>query len=183
MTAGFPAPTTADAAEVVDYERYVPSLVSRVVSKLRLSSNGFFSGRFGISLFEWRILSFLAAEGPSSAYTIWTGCDLDKAAVSRALRALAQRGLVSITAHAGPGRRKTTVALTAEGDAVHDATVDEVVVRHARLLRNVSAGDLAAFLRVLFEIEAQIPHMADGSQPPRRFPMTKPGRRTQGGAR
>jgi DNA-binding MarR family transcriptional regulator len=180
MTAGFPAPRRQDAADVVDFERYIPSVLSRVVSKLRLSSNAFFGRRFGITLFEWRILSFLAGEGPSSAYTIWTGCTLDKAAVSRALRALKRRGLVSIALQTGPGRRKTCVALTPDGDAVHDATFDEIVVRHARLLNGISDGEIATFLSVLHRLEAQIPHMGDGPVPEATFRMTKAGRRAAG---
>ncbi len=81
---------------VIDFDRYIPTVVSRLMTKLRASAQPFFDERFGITRLDWRIISFLAAKGPSSAYDIWTLGIMDKAAVSRALRGLAERKIVTI---------------------------------------------------------------------------------------
>lgn len=150
----------------VDFDRYVPTVLSRVVGRLRSSANEFFGKRYGISLLEWRIISFVAAQGPSSAYAIWTEGALDKAAVTRALRELRNRGLVDVQDIAGQKRRKTAVTLTCAGTALHEATFSEVVVRHQRLLHGLSTEAVEQFLATICHMERQIDAMADGPTEP-----------------
>ena len=43
----------------LDFERYLPTVMSSLVAKLRANAAVFFTGSYGVSLAEWRILSFL----------------------------------------------------------------------------------------------------------------------------
>ena len=146
-------PATTPAAgpprQAIDFDRYVPTLLSRVMGRLRSSANEFFGKQYGITLLEWRIISFVAAQGPSSAYAIWTEGALDKAAVTRALRDLRHRDLVTVRDVPGQKRRKTAVTLTAAGEALHEATFGEVVLRHRRLLHGLSPEAVEQFLATL----------------------------------
>jgi hypothetical protein len=56
---------------VIDFDRYIPTVLSSLVAKLRANANGFFPKAYGVSLAEWRILSFLREHGAASAYDIW----------------------------------------------------------------------------------------------------------------
>lgn len=161
-----PAVTEAAPHQAIDFDRYVPTVLSRVMGRLRSSANEFFGKRYGISLLEWRIISFVAAQGPSSTYSIWTEGALDKAAVTRALRGLRDRGLIAVQDVVGQRRRKTAVTLTAAGTALHEATFREVVVRHQRLLRGLSTEAVEQFIATLSHIERQIDAMADGPTEP-----------------
>ncbi len=152
--------------QAIDFDRYVPTVLSRVMGRLRSSANEFFGKRYGISLLEWRIISFVAAQGPSSTYAIWTEGALDKAAVTRALRGLRDRGLIAVQDVAGQRRRKTAVTLTAAGTALHEATFREVIVRHQRLLRGLSTEAVEQFMATLSHIERQIDAMTDGPTEP-----------------
>ncbi len=173
--AGACSPGDDAPRHAIDLDRYVPTVLSRVVGRLRSSANEFFGDRYGINLLEWRILSFVAAEGPSSVYAIWTKAALDKAAVTRTLRGLQERGLVAVQDVAGQRRRKTAVTLTASGAALHEATFGEVVIRHQRLLRGLTTADVEHFLATVAHIEGQIGSMADGStEPGPAFLPTKP---------
>src|ERR1700751_2875127 len=87
----------APAELVIDFDRYIPTVLSSLVAKFRANANVFFSESYGVSLAEWRILSFLREHGPASAYDIWTKAHLDKAVVSRETASLAGKGLVKIT--------------------------------------------------------------------------------------
>ena len=150
----------------VDFDRYIPTVLSRVMARLRSSANEFFGERYGISLLEWRIISFLAAQGPSSAYAIWTEGALDKAAATRAIRSLRDRGLCTVNDVAGHKRRKTAVALTPQGLAIHEATFGEVVTRHQRLLQGLSTEAVTSFMATLAHIDHRIDTMADGPTEP-----------------
>ncbi len=170
------SPAGAELRHAIDLDRYVPTVLSRVVGRLRSSANEFFGDRYGINLLEWRIISFVAAEGPSSVYAIWTRAALDKAAVTRTLRGLRDRGLVTVQDVAGQRRRRTAVTLTAAGAALHETTFGEVVLRHQRLLRGLTTADVEHFLATVAHIESQIGSMADGpTEPGPAFLPTKAG--------
>ena len=64
-----PAPRDTERAELaIDFDRYVPTVLSRLVAKFRANANAFFPKAYGVSLAEWRILSFLHEHAPASAY-------------------------------------------------------------------------------------------------------------------
>ena len=147
---------TMQTAEVIDFDHYVPTVVSRFMSKLKISSNAFFASRYGLTLLEWRVISYLAAEGASSAYEIWTNGSLDKAAVSRAIRALNERGLIRVDVVKTAKRRKTRIDLTRQGHELHAATFAEVVTRHERLVNGLAKDEIETFLGVIKHLEGRI---------------------------
>ena len=166
----------APASEAaIDFGRYVPTVLSRVVTRLRANANAFFQSTYGLSLLEWRVISALGAEGSMTAYAIWTEGGLDKAAVSRTLKSLKARGLVTIADGTTPGsRRRTAVSLTSAGRRLHAATLTTVIARHARLVDGIDPADLDAMLRTLAKIEAGIEAMAaETAVDPAIFPITK----------
>ncbi|WP_338664828.1 MarR family transcriptional regulator [Pararoseomonas sp. SCSIO 73927] len=146
-------------AEVVDFDRYLPILLTKLVAELRQSANVFFRERYGITLLEWRILAFLASEGSASAYAISTEAELDKAAVSRTLRVLEGRGLVRIERMKGDARTKLAVTLTPEGSALHGAMFGEIMERHARLADGLSAVQIEGLIDALRQLRHNVPRM------------------------
>ncbi|MDH2386367.1 MarR family transcriptional regulator [Bradyrhizobium sp. CER78] len=148
---------------VIDFERYVPTVLSSLVAKLRANANAFFPQAYGVSLAEWRVLSFLREHEPASAYDIWTNAQLDKAVVSRETTSLKKKGLIELTPVRGSARNRTEIRLTAEGVALLDRSLDEILRRHSNLTAGLDAKALDAFFRVVDHIEQRIPHMADQS--------------------
>ncbi|MCP1967582.1 MarR family winged helix-turn-helix transcriptional regulator [Bradyrhizobium elkanii] len=161
-----PAPRRApqeDAGSelVIDFERYVPTVLSSLVAKLRANANAFFPQAYGVSLAEWRVLSFLREHEPASAYDIWTNAQLDKAVVSRETTSLKKKGLIELTPVRGSARNRTEIRLTSQGVALLDRTLDEILRRHSNLTAGLDARALESFFRVVAHIEHRIPHMAD----------------------
>jgi DNA-binding MarR family transcriptional regulator len=148
---------------VLDFERYVPTVLSSLVAKLRANANVFFSESYGVSLAEWRVLSFLREHGPASAYEIWTKAHLDKAVVSRESASLAKKGLVKIAPVKGSARNRSEISLSAAGIALLDRSFDEILRRHDNLTAGLDARSIETFFRVVQHLEARIPHMADPS--------------------
>lgn len=163
-----------DAAErVIDLDRYIPTVVSGLTTKLRNSAQIFFEQRFNITRLEWRIIAFLAAEGPSSAYDIWTMGSLDKAGVSRAVRSLEIRGLVTVKPVPKHTRRRTTIALTASGRKLNAETFEEIIKRHQRLLAGLTDADVEQFISVAKHLESRISEMDKEASGGSRFDPTK----------
>jgi DNA-binding MarR family transcriptional regulator len=165
-TAGSAKRVRASASQAIDFERYVPTVVSRLSMKLRASAKVYFQESYGLTLLDWRIISFLAAEGPSSAYDIWTLGTLEKAAVSRALRGLVDRSFVAIRDDRKSTRRRSVVSLTKAGRRLHDLTFDEIVIRHQRLVGDLTRDQIETFVRTAQHIERRIGLMDKEIDPP-----------------
>lgn len=158
----------------MDFKRYVPSVISRVATKMTLSAQAYFQEHFGVTLLEWRIVSFIVAEGPSSAYDIWTAGNMDKAAVSRALKALSSKNLVSIRDVPRSARRRTVVTLTKSGRRLHDELFDEITTRHERLVAGLTRSQIENLIAALEHLEGRIALMDKPSdQQPTGFDPTK----------
>jgi DNA-binding MarR family transcriptional regulator len=151
----------------LDFERYLPTVLSTLVAKLRANANVFFTQSYGVSLAEWRILSFLAEYGPASAYDIWTRSNLDKAVVSRETGTLAGKGLVEIEAVKGNVRKRSEIRLSKAGSALLRRTFGEVLRRHDNLTAGLDPASIETFLRVAKHLESRIAHMSDPSSRPR----------------
>jgi DNA-binding MarR family transcriptional regulator len=148
---------------VIDFDRYVPTVLSSLVAKLRANANAFFPQAYGVSLAEWRILSFLREHEPASAYDIWTNAQLDKAVVSRETTSLKKKGLIKLTPVRDSARNRTEIRLTSSGLALLDRSQDEILRRHDNLTAGLDAKALDAFFGVVNHIEERISHMGDQS--------------------
>ena len=162
-------PTKELEGLTLDFERYLPTVMSSLVAKLRANAAVFFTGSYGVSLAEWRILSFLAEYGPASAYDIWTRSNLDKAVVSRETGTLAKKGLVEIEAVKGSARKRSEIRLSKAAADLLKRSFREVLTRHDNLTAGLDPDDIATFLRVARHLENRIPNMSD---PPSR-PLSK----------
>ncbi len=120
-----------------------------------------FPEAYGVSLAEWRILSFLQECGPASAYDIWTRAHLDKAVVSRETAALAEKGLIKLVPIKGSARNRTEIRLSAAGIALLERSFDEILRRHDNLTAGLDAKSIETFFRVVEHLERRIPHMGD----------------------
>ena len=147
---------TPSAPQAIDFDRYIPTIVSRLSVKLRASAKVYFQEKYGITLLDWRIIAFLAAEGPSSAYDIWTLGSLEKAAVSRALKVLGDRRIVAVRDDRRSARRRSVVSLTKAGRALHDSMFDEILLRHQRLVGDLTRDQIEAFVWTAQHLEGRI---------------------------
>jgi DNA-binding MarR family transcriptional regulator len=165
-----PARSVAKAGDTnkltIDFDRYLPTVLSSLVAKFRANANVFFTASYGVSLAEWRILSFLAEHGPASAYDIWTRSGLDKAVVSRESGTLAGKGLVRIEAVKGDARKRSEIRLSRTGTELLDRSFNEVVLRHDNLSAGLDTKSIETFLRVAKHLEDRIAHMGEASSLP-----------------
>ena len=149
---------------VIDFARYVPTVLSSLVAKFRANANAFFPPAYGVSITEWRILSFLREYGPASAYDIWTKAHLDKAMVSRETGSLSKKGLVRVAPVKGSARNRSEISLSPAGIALLDRSFDEVLRRHDNLTDGLDAKSIKTFFHVLRHLDRRMSHMGDPSE-------------------
>lgn len=156
-----PAPTNAPLLErngrlVLDLDHYIPFLLSAIANKWSRSSSHIYLAEFGVGVTEWRIMAMLALEPRVTAYRICQVIGLDKAATSRALRALEGRGLVASWQEEPQNHRKT-VELTPAGEALHDRIIRRAHNREGILLADLSTDEVDVLAGMLRRMMRRVP--------------------------
>jgi DNA-binding MarR family transcriptional regulator len=136
----------AEFARQIDLSRCVPAVLTATANRVAQGASAAYRKDFGIGFIEWRIVSFLAADGCASGADLAEGLGLNKAAISRNLKTLAGRGLiVTRVAH---GRRSES-DLTAAGKAMHVKVLAVALHREETILRGLNAADKEKLISML----------------------------------
>lgn len=149
------------STQALDLDNYVPAFLTWIANKLSSSASAAYRRRFGVGVVEWRIMALLAVEPWIAAGRVCAVIGLDKAGVSRSLRALQDKGLVE-TRFRDNNQRRRHMALTRAGIALHDRIVVVAREREERLLAGFSAQERAMALRLLARMHENLPLAGDG---------------------
>lgn len=110
---------------------------------------------FDLSVAQWRVLAFVCISGPATAAFIGDAAEADPAEISRAVKALAGRELVTRTFE--PGSRKTMViAPTDAGLALFSRVRRERQEYFARITRRLSVSGKADVGRLLVTVAEEV---------------------------
>jgi DNA-binding MarR family transcriptional regulator len=126
-----------------------------VTNKLSRGASVTYRSHFGVGVTEWRIMSLLAIETDIPAQRICQVIGFDKALVSRTVRLLEEQKYVTVTADDHDNRR-TVIALTAAGLAVHDQVINAAFARERLLLQDFSEAEVATLLTFLHRMHRSI---------------------------
>jgi len=143
------------SAYALDLDRYIPAYFTFLAGKISNSASATYRPRFGVGITDWRIMAMLASDPWISAVRISSATGLDKAAVSRSLRVLADGGLIDIRPDKTDQRRQS-VALTRKGVALHDRIVVLAAERERKLLQGFSANERKSLLDFLIRLQARV---------------------------
>jgi DNA-binding MarR family transcriptional regulator len=158
-----PAPAAASSepesdrrsALAIDMDAFIPAALTNLAQKITSTASAIYRPRFGVGITDWRIIALLAAEPWIAPVRICEATGLDKAAVSRSLRDLAEAGLVEVRT-GEPNRRRLPVALTAKGLAVHDRIVIVALARQERLLKGFSSDERAQLRAFIARMQREL---------------------------
>jgi DNA-binding MarR family transcriptional regulator len=146
----------------LDLGEYVPFYVRAIANRLAQAASREYKAKFGIGLNEWSCLGALARWTDISAARICEISGFDKALVSRSLRALESKGL--ITSRSAPnGSHKRLIRLTPAGRSLHDQILTLALAREQRLLKGIPAQERAGLLSFLRTMHTNALSLADGS--------------------
>lgn len=134
---------------VLDFENYVPYLLTVLANKLSRGASRQYLAEFGIGIVEWHALALLAAEPNCLANRICQVTSLDKAAISRALATLLNHSLVRSRIVSRKDPRRRLWRLTTQGEEVHLAILNRALARERVLIAGISTFDLDVALRVM----------------------------------
>lgn len=150
----------ANSQVVLDLERYVPALLVFLANKITNGSSNLYRKHFGVGVIEWRCMALLALEPWISPSRICQVIGLDKAAVSRSVRSLKDKGLVEVRSSTQRSRF-LEIALTPEGCRLQDRIIRVALERERRLLADIAPEELELLVGILNRMLRRMP-IVDG---------------------
>ncbi|MBV8193182.1 MAG: MarR family transcriptional regulator [Alphaproteobacteria bacterium] len=151
-------PNPAQALELENFLPYRLSVLAQLVSQ---SLHDLYAGPFDLSVTQWRVMAALGRFAPLTASDVAQRTVMDKVAVSRAVAALMQRGLVE-RATDRQDRRRATLRLSARGRALHGRIVPLALEYEARLCQALSAEERRSFDALSDRLFARAKRLRDG---------------------
>lgn len=139
-----------------DYLPYHLTVTANAVSNL---IGGAYRARFGLSVWQWRVLCTLGAEGPMTAREIVALSAMDKMTVSRAILGLRRRGLLS-RSQSKADARAYRLSLTGQGQATYREIVPVALAFQEAVLDGLSPRERDLLLRTLEAIRARAQALA-----------------------
>jgi len=120
-----------------------------------------YQARFGLTIWEWRVIAVLGEGKALTAQAICEATAMDKVTVSRAIRALDERGLV-IRKRNTEDRRASDVSLTSDGQGIY-AEVSPLALNYEQaLLDGFSNDERVQLMSLLEKLEHQLDALSDG---------------------
>jgi DNA-binding MarR family transcriptional regulator len=158
-------PHTESLDEVLTYRiSMLELLLSRAIGEV-------YSDSFGLNTHQWRVLAAVAVWGPIEAVQVSRWATVDKAAVSRAVRALIGKGLVERSLHDRDGR-KITLELTPAGKRTFKAVVHRIRVVQDRLFKGYERQKVREFFTTLRTLESRLREMQEPQRRRRKWRKT-----------
>lgn len=112
-------------------------------------------GEYGITITECYVLDVLADRSPISLNEVAAAMNLDKSTMSRVVRSLEEKKLLS--AETDPSdARALQVELTAKGRKLHSRIADDMAVRYADLLAGMQTRSRGSVVEAAEELAARL---------------------------
>lgn len=143
-----------------DFLPYRLAIASNRVSRMVAAA---YRARFGLSIWEWRVIAILGEGEPVTAQDLADAAAMDKVAVSRAVRALVERGLLERRAH-DSDRRSSLLDLTPDGEQVYRDISPIALDAEARLLEGLSDEEATLLSQLLDRLRGRAQSMLDQSR-------------------
>ena len=126
---------------VLNRDKYIPFHLINLANGLSRSASRVYLAKFDIGIIEWRILSILSIESNVTSVHICQSIGLDRAAASRSLRVLEDKGLVTV-AKDKIDNRKRLIEITSKGKSLHDKVLEIALKREKILVKNLPKSQL-----------------------------------------
>lgn len=133
-------------------EAFLPYRLSVLANTVSRAIAQRYEAEFGLTIPEWRVMALLGASPGLTATQVAEATPMDKVAVSRAVRALADAGRLRAVADGADGRRQQ-LSLTPAGLAVYRRIAPLALALEAQLLKDLTAAERATLWALLHRLE------------------------------
>ncbi len=149
-----PAARPKIAAAPLELETFLPYRLNVLASVVSQGLSGVYAERYRIGIPEWRVLATLGQFGTLTAKAIGAHSRMHKTKVSRAVAALAERGLIDRRANE-EDLRAAFLTLSTAGRAIYDDVVPVAKAYAEALTEGLDADERALLDRLLTDLTAR----------------------------
>jgi DNA-binding MarR family transcriptional regulator len=135
--------------------RFLPYRCNSLAQKISVSLSRIYVQRFGITVPEWRTLVTLAEYGELQSKQVAAYTSMDKVRVSRAVAALADKGLLR-RRPCDRDSRAALLDLTEAGQALYRRIVPEALAWESQLLAPLSEPEREALFGLLDKLDLRL---------------------------
>lgn len=139
-------------------DEYIAVLVMSLAGRLNRGASNHYLKHFDISMVDYRIVLALGLAKNLNISAVAASADVDKAAASRSLRALEQRGVVELEQTATRGRA-AIVHLTESGRELERQLKKSSRLRERRFIAGLSEDERKQAVALLKKLIAGVPNM------------------------
>lgn len=139
-------------------DEYIAVLVMTLAGRLNRGASNYYLKHFDLSMVDYRIVLALGLTKGLNISAVATAADVDKAAASRSLRSLEQRGVVELEQTATRGRA-AIVHLTEQGRQLERKIKKTSRLREARFVSKLTGDECAQVTVLLKKLIAGVPDM------------------------
>jgi len=136
----------------LDLRSFVTFRLMRLQAQINAQAQHILRTYSDIGQSEWRVLALVEDRGTSNMAQVVRDGRMDKAQVSRAIKALVAKGYVMATENPDD-QRQNVLSLTPAGKAVHDRVRPHMAARQHVLLAGFSDADIAHLFAMLDQLE------------------------------
>lgn len=137
-----------DEAAPIPIEKFVTYGLLRLTNRLNRQSMRLLDETAGLGLPEWRCMAMIGVSPRISLNEIADRTGMDRGLISRAVRSLADKGLL-LAERDRTDRRLVRAAFTARGRQIHRLVSPVMLARQLRLQKYLGEADLSALHRIL----------------------------------
>lgn len=138
-----------EAGAELAIEDFLTTMMSHASNALRRAITVPYAEQAGLTVSEWRMLSVLAEAQQLPFMELVVRAAADKAQVSRTLRLLEGRGLLSLHAEQQGARKWQTCRISPLGQALYEQIIPVARRRQAAVIRQLSPEDRVVLYRAL----------------------------------
>ena len=136
------------SSRLAEFLPYLLAVTAEAVSDVIAED---YRARFDLKLPEWRVLAVLGDAGALTQRELVGATQMDKVAVNRACKVLADRGLVRRSPNDRDGRSHH-LELTAEGRATHQQLMPQALAIERRVFADLSESERRQLVQLLARV-------------------------------
>ncbi|MEZ7276093.1 MarR family winged helix-turn-helix transcriptional regulator [Pseudoalteromonas sp. 68 DY56-GL68] len=142
---------TTDKQPTLDLQKFLPYSLTNIAVQMSDQFSELYQQQFDLTVPQWRVIANLAQYGQCSSKALCDMAQMDKSTVSRAVKSLLAREL--LTAQPDPiDKRANLLMLSKKGACLHEQIVPEAIAWQAHLVSGLDNHELTQFFNILTKL-------------------------------
>ncbi len=146
---------TTEQQPTFDLQQFLPYSLTNIAMQMSAQFSEHYKQQFDLTVPQWRVIANLARYGQCSAKELCDLAQMDKSTVSRAVKSLLMRDL--LTARANPiDKRASLLALSAQGISLHEQIIPNALAWQSKLISEIDSHEFQQFIDTLSKLSSYL---------------------------